>query len=111
MSNHSGEGLDSLEHVEAVDYIKWVAYSVVAYVIVGVGILGNLASLVVLTRPNLKGVMYVYLLGLPLDLSDPEGLNVISLEGLAVSNLCVLISALPALFDMSSGLGGGEEFY
>jgi len=90
MSNYSGEGLDSLEHVEAVEYIKWVAYSVVAYVIVGVGILGNLASLVVLTRPNLKGVMYVYLLGL------------------AVSNLCVLISALPALFDMSSGLGGGH---
>ena len=53
-----------LEHTETVDNIKWVAYSVVAYVIVGVGILGNLASLVVLTRPNLKGVMYVYLLGI-----------------------------------------------
>ena len=46
-----------------VQHIKWVAYSLVAYLIVGVGIMGNLLSLVVLTRPNLKGVMYVYLLG------------------------------------------------
>ena len=80
----------SFEHALAVENIKWIAYSVVAYIIVGVGILGNLASLVVLTRPNLKGVMYVYLLGL------------------AVSNLCVMITAVPALFDISSGLGGGH---
>ena len=45
---------DDFEHSALVETIKWVAYSVVAYVIVGVGILGNLASLVVLTRPNLK---------------------------------------------------------
>ena len=73
-----------------VQHIKWVAYSLVAYLIVGVGIMGNLLSLVVLTRPNLKGVMYVYLLGL------------------AVSNLCVLITAVPALFDISAGIGGGH---
>lgn len=73
-----------------VQSIKWVAYSLVAYLIVGVGIMGNLLSLVVLTRPNLKGVMYVYLLGL------------------AVSNLCVLITAVPALFDISAGIGGGH---
>ena len=42
------------EHAQLVDNIKWVAYSVVAYIIVAVGILGNIASLVVLTRPNLK---------------------------------------------------------
>ena len=68
MSNYSDDSNGSLEleleHTETVDNIKWIAYSVVAYVIVGVGILGNLASLVVLTRPNLKGVMYVYLLGI-----------------------------------------------
>jgi len=69
--------------------IKFVAYSVVAYIIVGVGLVGNLLNLVVLTRPNLKGVMYVYLLGL------------------AVSNLCVLLSAVPALFDISVGLEDG----
>ena len=63
ISNHT-EDQSILEHTEAVNNIKWIAYSVVAYVIVGVGILGNLASLVVLTRPNLKGVMYVYLLGI-----------------------------------------------
>ena len=44
----------SFEHAQAVDTIKWVAYSVVAYVVVGVGILGNLASLVVLTRLELE---------------------------------------------------------
>ena len=66
MLNYSEDPEASLEveHTETVDNIKWIAYSVVAYVIVGVGILGNLASLVVLTRPNLKGVMYVYLLGI-----------------------------------------------
>ena len=30
------------------------------------------------------------------------------LLGLAVSNLCALITAVPALFDISSGLGGGN---
>ena len=88
MNNSSN--LESLENALAVGTIKWVAYSVVAYVVVGVGMVGNLLSLVVLPRPNLKGVMYVYLLGL------------------AVSNLCVLITAVPALFDISSGLGGGH---
>ena len=75
IANFSGDSLDSLEHTEAVEYIKWIAYSVVAYVIVGVGILGNLASLVVLTRPNLKGVMYVYLLGIG---TNGDFLNVIT---------------------------------
>ena len=75
---------------ETVEQIKFVAYSMVAYMVVGVGMVGNLLSLVVLTRPNLKGVMYLYLLGL------------------AVSNLCVLITAVPALFDISQGLSGGS---
>ena len=88
MSENSEE--DGEPNALVVQTIKWVAYSVVAYLIVGVGIMGNLLSLVVLTRPNLKGVMYVYLLGL------------------AVSNLCVLITAVPALFDISAGLGGGH---
>jgi len=77
-------------NIMKVQSIKWIAYSLVAYLIVCVGIMGNLLSLVVLTRPNLKGVMYVYLLGL------------------AVSNLCVLLTAVPALYDISSGLGGGH---
>jgi len=84
------EELEEDPNTLIVQSIKWIAYSLVAYLIVCVGIMGNLLSLVVLTRPNLKGVMYVYLLGL------------------AVSNLCVLITALPALYDISSGLGGGH---
>ena len=39
---------------ETVVQIKFVAYGVIAYIIVGVGIVGNVLSLVVLTRPNLK---------------------------------------------------------
>ena len=54
MENLTSEDVGDLEPSELVETIKWVAYSVVAYVIVGVGLLGNLTSLVVLTRPNLK---------------------------------------------------------
>ena len=75
---------------DTVGTIKFVAYSIVANFIVGVGLVGNLLNLVVLTRPNLKGVMYVYLLGL------------------AVSNLCVLLSAVPGLYDISAGLEDGS---
>ena len=53
-NNLTLEDMGDFEQSELVETIKWVAYSIVAYVIVGVGILGNLASLVVLTRPNLK---------------------------------------------------------
>ena len=40
--------------IEMVGQIKFVAYSVIAYIIVGMGLLGNLLNLVILTRPNLK---------------------------------------------------------
>ena len=72
--------------------IKFVAYSVIANIVVAVGIVGNILNLVVLTRPNLKGVMYVYLLGL------------------AVSNLCVLLTAVPALYDIAKGLGDSGDY-
>ena len=68
---------------ETVNLINNVAYNYVAFFIVAVGIAGNLINLVVLTRPRLKGVMYVYLLGL------------------AVSNLCVLIIAIPGKYDIA----------
>lgn len=72
-----------------VSNIKLYAHSVVALPIVSIGLVGNLLSLLVLTRPALKGVMYVYL------------------RWLAVSNLCVLLAAVPALLDISHGLRGG----
>ena len=40
--------------LEKVEQIQFVAYNVVAPIIVAIGILGNLLSLVVLTRPNMK---------------------------------------------------------
>ena len=64
--------------------INNIAYNYVALLIVAMGIVGNILNLMVLTRPKLKGVMYVYLLGL------------------AVSNLCVLIIAIPALVSLTS---------
>ena len=45
--------VSAVDH-DTVEQIKFVAYSVVAYVIVAIGMLGNVLSLVVLTRPNLK---------------------------------------------------------
>jgi len=65
--------------------IHYIAYGIVAKIIVAVGIFGNILNLVVLSRPNLKGVMYIYLLGL------------------AVSNLLVLVSAIPALNFLAHG--------
>jgi hypothetical protein len=70
---------------EIVGSINYVAYVIVANIIVVVGIIGNILNLIVLTRPKLKGVMYVYLLGL------------------AVSNLCVLFTAIPALINIAGG--------
>ena len=78
-THHDNDSLDEDGNYdeETVNLINNVAYNYVAFFIVAVGIAGNLINLVVLTRPRLKGVMYVYLLGL------------------AVSNLCVLIIAIP----------------
>ena len=73
-----------------VSQIKFFAHCIVALPIVSVGIVGNLLSLIVLNRPKLSRVLYVYL------------------RGLAVSNLCVLLAAIPALLDISYGLPGGH---
>ena len=64
------------EQQALIDLIHWLAYSVLANIFVAIGIVGNILSIVVLSRPKLKGVMYVYLLGL------------------AVTNLCVLVRFL-----------------
>lgn len=51
-----------LEH--QLDQLRWVAYGIVAPIIIAVGLVGNIANLFVLSRPNLKSVTYVYLMWL-----------------------------------------------
>lgn len=62
-----------------VECMKAYAYRVVAPIVIGVGILGNILNLVVLTRPSLKGVTYIYL------------------QWLAISDLLALIFAIPLI--------------
>ncbi len=73
------------DHNSDILTIHYIAYGIIAKIIVAVGIFGNILNLIVLTRPKLKGVMYIYLLGL------------------AVSNLCVLVSAIPTLSFLGYG--------
>lgn len=75
---------------EAVALINKIAYNYVSLFIIAVGIVGNILNLIVLTRPKLKGVMYVYLLGL------------------AVSNLCVLVIAIPAVISLTASECSGS---
>ncbi|XP_054722395.1 probable G-protein coupled receptor AH9.1 [Uloborus diversus] len=67
----------SNEHVER---LKFVAYGIVSSVIIALGILGNAINLAVLTRPNLKGVTFVYL------------------TWLAISDLMSLLVSLSSMF-------------
>uniref|UniRef100_T1J7B7 G-protein coupled receptors family 1 profile domain-containing protein n=1 Tax=Strigamia maritima TaxID=126957 RepID=T1J7B7_STRMM len=71
--NEDEEFRRKLEHLE------WVAYGVIAPMLIAIGIIGNLLNLVVLTRPNLKGVMYTYL------------------TWLAISDLMSLIFTIPTV--------------
>lgn len=64
----------------SVERLKFIAYGIVSSVIISLGILGNLTNLVVLTRPNLKGVTFVYL------------------AWLAISDLMSLVVSLSSMF-------------
>lgn len=84
-SNNASNLSDSLLEFPAsangsVDRLKFIAYGIVSSVIIGLGILGNLTNLVVLTRPNLKGVTFVYL------------------TWLAISDLMSLVVSLSSMF-------------
>lgn len=68
-------------------HIRYIAYSVVAPVIVGIGILGNILNLFVLTRPFLKGGTRVFL------------------TALAISDLGVMLSAIPMVFRLNNSHG------
>ena len=47
------------DHKAALDQINFIAYNWLALVICAIGILGNIVSLVVLTRPNMKVSMRI----------------------------------------------------
>lgn len=84
-SNDSSVILDSFKELdsrstETVERLKFIAYGVVSSVIIALGILGNVINLVVLTRPNLKGVTFVYL------------------SWLAISDLMSLVISLTSMF-------------
>ncbi|XP_013774549.1 probable G-protein coupled receptor B0563.6 [Limulus polyphemus] len=44
-----------------IQQLKFLGYGIIGSVVIGLGILGNMINLIVLTRPNLKGVTFVYL--------------------------------------------------
>ncbi|GFR24328.1 probable G-protein coupled receptor AH9.1 [Trichonephila clavata] len=46
---------------EKIKNLKFIAYGIIGSIIIGLGVLGNLINLFVLTRPSLKGVTFVYL--------------------------------------------------
>ncbi|OQR75623.1 7 transmembrane receptor-like [Tropilaelaps mercedesae] len=67
--NRSSLRLDDLERssptslgdLQNVAMVKFIAYSIVFPVIIVLGVIGNVINLIVLTRPSLKGVTFVYL--------------------------------------------------
>ncbi|XP_015923477.1 probable G-protein coupled receptor AH9.1 [Parasteatoda tepidariorum] len=65
---------------EAVEKLKFITYGIISSIIIGLGILGNSINLAVLTRPNLKGVTFVYL------------------TWLAISDLMSLVVSLSSMF-------------
>ena len=92
LNNSTDEGVVVSSDEATVELVNYIAHGILANFIVGVGIVGNVLNLIVLTRPKLKGVMYVYLLGL------------------AVSNLCVLIMAIPALMDIAGNMNTSASY-
>ena len=63
--------------------IYYYAFEIVAMVLVTFGIISNIANVIALAKPNLKGVMYVYLLAL------------------AATNLSSLALAIPTLLQLA----------
>ncbi|CAM1324283.1 Uncharacterised protein g8630 [Pycnogonum litorale] len=74
-STHAFRSVESCN----VDCMKAYAYRMIAPIVIGVGILGNILNLIVLTRPNLKGVTYIYL------------------QWLSISDLLALVFAIPLI--------------
>ncbi|OQR72730.1 G-protein coupled receptor-like [Tropilaelaps mercedesae] len=58
---HIGDNVSLEELQERIATVKLFAYGVIAVGIIVLGLVGNVMNLIILTRPNLKGVTYVYL--------------------------------------------------
>ena len=74
---------DGEETKETITRIYHDAFEIAAMVFVAAGIISNSVNVIVLTRPNLKGTMYIYLLAL------------------AATNLVSLILAIPTLLKLA----------
>ena len=72
------------EREELISSIYYVAFNIVAMILVALGTICNLVNVIVLTRPRLRGVMYIYLLAL------------------AATNLSSLILAVPTLLKLAN---------
>ena len=68
-----------------IELVNFVAYKIIGFGIITLGIIGNLTKLIVLSNSSLKGGMIYYF------------------KAFAISNLCILISAIPALMEMIGG--------
>lgn len=63
--------------------LKEVAYEWILPIVIAVGLIGNILNLIVLSRPFLKGATKVYL------------------TCLAITDLCVMLTAIPMIFRLS----------
>lgn len=81
LNSSGGDNLTTTsEQHHQVERLKFIAYGVVSSVIIALGIIGNSINLLVLTRPNLKGPTFVYLVWL------------------AISDLLALLVSLSSMF-------------